>query len=388
MTAHPLVTTDRETSYSPAPLLVASPFLGQYLLVQPGHAAGVRIPEVRYEELRRASDNDQKIPAWLIDAAARAWGTELPQTGLRNVLLVRERSRYGYAKASWEINLGCDYDCEFCYLGEKRFAGLDWDGKQQLLRVMRDAGVLWLQITGGEALIDREFGAAYEYAHQLGMMVQVSSNGSSLRKRPIRELFARLRPYRLTVSLYGATAETYDAVTRNRGAFGRFVEGLDAAREDRLPIRLNVIVSDDNAHEVGAMVRLAEAYGFPHQVYTSMSPTIDGEANPLATQAYDHLRPRSVFTGCNAGHTFFHVDPHGIASICKVGRDPSVNLIAEGVEALRRLGAIAESLQLRAGGCSGCTKTGTCRTCRPLAKLYQEAGDRRDLYCQHGGYGS
>ncbi|WP_223281413.1 hypothetical protein [Streptomyces antnestii] len=56
---------------------------------------------------------------------------------------------------------------------------------------MRDAGVLWLQITGGEALIDREFDAAYEYAHQLGMMVQVSSNGSSLRKAPIRELFAR-----------------------------------------------------------------------------------------------------------------------------------------------------------------------------------------------------
>lgn len=49
MTAHPL-----------APLLVASPFLGQYLLVQPGHAAGVRIPEVRYEELRGATANDQR----------------------------------------------------------------------------------------------------------------------------------------------------------------------------------------------------------------------------------------------------------------------------------------------------------------------------------------
>lgn len=376
------------TTHSTAARLVVSPFLGQYLLVQPGRAAGVRIPEVRYEEVRNAVASNQQAPAWLVDAAAKAWGTELPRTRLRDFLLVREQSPYGYAKASWEINLGCDYDCEFCYLGEKRFAGLDWDGKQQLLRVMRDAGVLWLQITGGEALIDREFGAAYEYAHQLGMMVQVSSNGSSLRKQPIRKLFARRRPYRLTVSLYGATAETYDAVTRNRGAFGRFMAGLDAAREDKLPIRLNVIVSDDNAHEVDAMVRLAEAYGFPHQVYSSMSPTIDGEANPLATQAYDHLRPRSVFTGCNAGHTFFHVDPHGIASICKVGRDPSVNLIAEGVEALPRLGAIAESLQLRTGGCSGCTIAGTCRTCRPLAKLYQEAGDRRDLYCQHGGYGS
>jgi hypothetical protein len=119
-----------------------------------------------------------------------------------------------------------------------------------------------------------------------------------------------------------------------------------------------------------------------------MSPTINGEAAPLASQAKKYMKARRVFTSCNAGHTFFHVDPHGVASICKIGRDPSVNLMTEGLAALPRLGGIAESLQLRTGGCSGCTKVGTCRTCRPLAKLYQEAGDNRSLYCQHGGYGS
>ncbi|MFE2684897.1 radical SAM protein [Streptomyces mirabilis] len=381
-------TPARDTPAASHTRLVASPFLAQHLLLQPGRAVGMRISGIRYEELRAASHRGDPLPAWLVDAARQAWGTELPDGPVGDTVLVRERSPYGYAKASWEINLGCDYDCEFCYLGEKRFEGLDWTGKQQLLRTMRDAGVLWLQITGGEALIDREFGAAYEYAHQLGMMVQVSSNGSSLRKQPIRELFARHRPYRLTLSVYGATSGTYDKVTRNRGAFGRFIQGLDAAHQDRLPVRLNVIVSDDNAHELDAMAALCERYSFPHQVFTNMSPTIDGEANPLATQAEGQVKARSIFTGCNAGRTFFHVNPHGIASVCKVGRDPSVNLVTEGVAALTRLGAIAEYLQLRTGGCSGCTKVGTCRTCRPLAKLYQEAGDRRELYCQHGGYGS
>ncbi|MCI3270118.1 radical SAM protein [Streptomyces cylindrosporus] len=369
--------------------LLASPFLGQHLILRPGHPQGIQIHRSSYDELRTAPEGHAP-PAWLRLAASQAWGMHLPRgAALSTVVLVREPSPYGFVKASWEINLGCDYDCGFCYLGEKRFAGLSWENKRRLLELLRDAGVLWLQITGGEALIDPQFPAAYEYSHELGLMVQVSTNGSQLHKVAIRDLFTRHRPYRLTVSLYGATEETYEGVTRNRGAWRRFTRGLDAAREADLPVRLNLIVSDSNAHELDGMVRLAEGrWGFPYQVYSGMSPTIDGDAGPLAAQATDHLRPRSVFKGCNAGHTFFHVDPHGNASICKVGRDPSVNLMTEGLDGLPRLGAIAESLQLRTGGCSGCTQAATCRTCRPLAKLYQEAGDNRSLYCQHGGYGS
>jgi MoaA/NifB/PqqE/SkfB family radical SAM enzyme len=369
--------------------LIASPFLGQYYVLRPGYPKGVRISEARYEELSTIVTGNGPAPAWLDEAAAAAWNMRLPTTGLRRLLLVRERSRLGYGKASWEINLGCDHDCGFCYLGEKRFEGLPWGDKLRLLDMLVEAGVLWLQITGGEALIDREFPAAYEYAYCRGMMVHVSTNGSQLRKPRLQELFARWRPYRLTVSLYGATSETYDAVTRNRGAFHRFVEGLDASRYNSLPVRLNIIVAAENAHEVDDMVQLAEErWGFPYQVFTNMSPTIGGEGTPLAFQATRYVRPRKVFSGCNAGHTFFHVDPLGVASICKIGRDPSVNLITEGVEALARLGGIAESLQLRTDGCSGCSKVGTCRTCRPLAKLHQESGDDRSLYCQHGGYGS
>jgi hypothetical protein len=63
-------------------------------------------------------------------------------------LLIRTPSPYGYARASYEINKGCDYDCPHCYLGQKKFEGLSWDHKTRLLEIMRDAGVVWLQIRG------------------------------------------------------------------------------------------------------------------------------------------------------------------------------------------------------------------------------------------------
>ncbi|MFH8552271.1 hypothetical protein ACH4FE_01360 [Streptomyces celluloflavus] len=54
-----------------------------------------------------------------------------------------------------------------------------------------------------------------------------------------------------------------------------------------------------------------------------------------------------------------------------------------GVEGLSRLGGIADSLMLRTGGCTGCQLSGTCRVCRPLAKVYQEAKAPLDRYCRH-----
>ena len=84
-------------------------------------------------------------------------------------VIVREESPYGYGRASWEINLGCNYACSHCYLGLKEFAGLPWPEKARLLHMMRDAGVVWLQITGGEPTIDKHFTDAYRLAFELGM---------------------------------------------------------------------------------------------------------------------------------------------------------------------------------------------------------------------------
>jgi hypothetical protein len=61
-------------------------------------------------------------------------------------------------------------------------------------------------------------------------------------------------------------------------------------------------------------------------------PTIHGGDEVLPSQSLEMLRTRKPYNGCNAGITHFHADPDGKASICKVGRDPQVDLIAEGAD--------------------------------------------------------
>jgi hypothetical protein len=91
------------------------------------------------------------------------------------VVLVRPESPFGYGRASYEPNLGCNYDCEHCYLGLKKFEGLSWPDRERLLHIKRDAGVLWLQLAGGEPMIDRLFAAVYGLAYDLGMVLTILS---------------------------------------------------------------------------------------------------------------------------------------------------------------------------------------------------------------------
>ncbi len=190
--------------------LIASPFMNEFLLVRPGCRNGVNIGRDRYLQLAAAVRSGEP-PAWLAPTIDRAW-PRLGLTGrpLSDWLLVRPISQYGFARASYELNLGCNYDCPMCYLGVKAFSGLSRDDREKLLRVVADAGVLFLQLTGGEPTVDRLFPDVYGLASDLGMMISVSTNGSRLWHPKVLETLTRCRPYQVTVSVYGATEEVYD----------------------------------------------------------------------------------------------------------------------------------------------------------------------------------
>lgn len=124
--------------------LIASPFQGGYVVLKPGLPGALKVSNAKYHELKHGRD----CPSWLAGAAAKAWNVDLHGKPLADHVLVRAETAYGFGHATYELNLGCNYDCEHCYLGLKRFEGMEWDDRQRVLEVMRDAGVVSLQLTG------------------------------------------------------------------------------------------------------------------------------------------------------------------------------------------------------------------------------------------------
>lgn len=363
--------------------LIVTPFLNDYLVLRPGSPGALRLPPGKYQELARAGAAGKPCPLWLVDAVREHWQRDITEVPLADLAIIRPETPYGYVRATYELNLGCNYGCEHCYLGLKRFSGLTWPQRRRLLHILRDAGVVWLQLTGGEPMIDPLFPQVYALASELGMMLTILTNGSRLANPALLNLLTSLPPQDITISVYGATEASYDALTRRRGSFRAFSRGLHAAHEAGLPLKLSLILTKTNAHEADQMQALAEGLGLRHDLYVNMSPTIYGGPETLPAQSVAHLCSRKVSSGCNAGHSFFHVDPRGNASVCKIGRDPAIPLMDEGVDGLRSLAVIADSLLARKAGCSGCTLQQTCGTCMPLVQLYRKANAPLAAYCQH-----
>lgn len=365
--------------------LIVSPQEDTYIAVLPGAKAGMQLPRAHYEELAVAATHGTPVPTWFADAAQQAWHLDLAGRPTGSVVTVRRPSTapVTYSRASWEINKGCNFACEHCYLEQRPFAGIPLNQKLALIDMLRDIGVLWLQITGGEPLIDPDFPPAYEHAHNAGMMLEILTNGSRLAHPDHLTMFTARRPHKITVSMYGASPDTADTLTQTRGAFKNTYRGLQAAAAAGLPVEVTIIITRHNLAELDDMRELIDQLGLPRREYGSISPTYTGNGSTLDTQVPGYLDKSAIFAGCPAGHTSFHIDPHGLATMCKVGRDHPINLTAEGPEGLRRLPAIADTQMLRTGGCSGCTLSSTCRVCRPMARVYQEAKAPLEHYCQH-----
>ncbi len=294
-----------------------------------------------------------------------------------------------------ELTERCNLACVHCYINQPagsraaQARELTTDQVRELLDQMADAGCLFLVLTGGEPLLRPDFAGIYRHARQRGMLVSLFTNGVLLTPR-IADLLAASRPRAIEITLYGATAETYEAVTQVPGSYARFRQGIDLLLERGLALTLKSVLLTTNRHELPEMRALAERLGSQFRYDGSLWPRLDGGEQPLdyrlsieemiALDREDPERQREwdktaeLFSGqavraeyvysCGAGLHSFHIDSAGRLSICTMSRRPSYDLLQMGFqEAWERLGALRQLKRRLDTPCRTCTLGGLCNQC-------------------------
>ena len=246
-----------------------------------------------------------------------------------------------------EVTSRCNLRCVHCYLGPqeeqhaRRAAEMSTGEVTAFIDQMVEAGTLYLTITGGDPMMRPDFPQIYRHARQSGLLVTVFCDGVLVSER-IVELFRELPPSLIEVSIYGATAETYERITRVPGSFPKFLAGLARLREAGLKVGLKSVLMTLNQHEMLAMEQMAQDWGLKFRYDSAIFPCLPNRgtepldlrvppaqavalemANPqrLAVMA-DYFETRQDVPGspelyqCGAGLTSFYVDPFGDVSPC------------------------------------------------------------------------
>lgn len=303
-----------------------------------------------------------------------------------------------------EITSRCNLRCVHCYLcpataPRPERPEIEKERVCAILDEVRDAGCLHLLITGGEPLLRPDFRDIYEHAKRIGMLVTVFSNGTLITEG-LLELFADLPPCNFEISLYGATAEIYEAVTRVRGSFRACIRGIEGLLGIGVDVSLKTILMTINRHEFFEIERTANAYGVRFRFDACLFPRIDGNQTPLAFRVSadeavereyseqtrffharkffdEHINDRVTekLYGCGAGLVNFHIDSLGHLLPCIMARDFRYDLFAGSfLDGWNRVIPLFREQKTRADhACIGCEAVAVCGRCPAFFRL--ENGD-------------
>ncbi len=314
-----------------------------------------------------------------------------------------------------ELTSRCNLRCIHCYLGNqdaqhaKRAMEMDTEQLKSLLDELAEAGTLFLTITGGDPMMRKDFVEIYAHGVRLGMLVIVFCDGVLVSDKII-SAFQELPPRRVEISIYGATEETYEKVTRIKGSYRKCIRGIERLLNAGITVALKTILMSTNEHEFEHMRQMAEDYGVPFRFDAAIFPCLpDSSQEPLALRIsketaishelasetarrgwIDHYEERKApkqrddrLFKCGAGARAFYVGPFGEISPCVLttkhrfdrGSRSFMDVWNDEMLAVRQLKVTRTDTS-----CGTCEKRSMCNNCPAFSFLETGEEDLKSEY--------
>lgn len=332
---------------------------------------------------------------------------------------------------AFELTPMCNLSCKMCYIRktaqqvkESPRPQMTLEQWRAIARQARESGMLYLLLTGGEPFLWPDFWTLYGELIRMGFLVSINTNGTMIDEQAVRRL-KELPPYRLNITLYGASDETYRDLCGVSGMFRRVDSAISALRAAGLQVQLNGSFTPYNVGDMERIVayarerklilrsttymfppirrepgmvgdnerftpeeaaryrlRLYELQSTPERYRQYLRQIVNGTAEPpgLEESCTDPLDGK---IRCRAGKASFWITWDGWLTPCGLMPQPGVDLtrcsFSEGWASLTR-----QSRQVRLSGvCGSCANQGICNPCAAMAIAETgEAGGIPRYVCQ------
>lgn len=186
----------------------------------------------------------------------------------------------------FELTSRCNLQCKMCYICNSPYdessISKELSAKELigLIEEARNAGMLYLLLTGGEVFIRSDFKEIYEAASMMGLNIVFYTNGTLITPE-IAKWLGAIPPSWVEITLYGASGEAYERVCGDYKGFKNTLRGIDLLIEQGITLKIRTTVVKGNARDFDKIAEIAESRGLELGVVDYISPGRDGtRTNP------------------------------------------------------------------------------------------------------------
>lgn len=220
---------------------------------------------------------------------------------------------------TFPLTTKCLFRCAYCGVGGEATASKEATPTLEFIinRTLAayDYGIRKFRLTGGEPTLHRQFGDILHFFSGLkDVFLLVNTNAVLIRKEEKRLLSSAGENVHFAASLDSLTPENFDLLSNTTGYFDQVIDGIKILAERGRLLRLNMVVTRWNIHEVWPIITFCRELGcnlklldvvsvpIPYRDRDSIHIWTDPLENSLARVSdlqETHQYARSFGTPCN-----------------------------------------------------------------------------------------
>lgn len=246
----------------------------------------------------------------------------------------------GPSHAQIAVTHRCPQNCNYCYNRDRTGVSMDTATIVRAARRLKEIGVVWLGLTGGEPLLNRELARIIESVSG-DCAVKLFTTGCTLTSRTANDLKSA-GLFSVSVSLDHWEETKHDAGRNYRGAFREALRAIEIFKSvGGVDVGVSAVLTREMIRndETDEFIEFLEGLGIAEAWLSEVKPTseaywdqkyvITEEDRLKLVRLQDRYNARGKMTvnylghfegkehfGCNAGHKMVYVDAFGEVSPC------------------------------------------------------------------------
>lgn len=296
---------------------------------------------------------------------------------------------------TFELTARCNFNCNMCYvhLTEEQISNIgreltngEW---LEIARQAREAGMLYLTLTGGEVFVRPGFKELYIELSKMGFLIQILSNGYMIDEN-VMEWLREYPPYSIRFTLYGATNETYEAVCGIKNGFDRVSHAIDLILEEKIPFYMVGTIVKENQYDMQRMYEFANDKKVLFNCTSAVVQPVRGataDVNkhkinnqeliaeyPIEVKEVERYFKKitNILEKCAAYRKSFFITWNGNLQLCAIAGDPTISILNKSFRKTWETLLIKLEKIVLPDKCGECKYEGFCKRC--LGILCAECG--------------